>query len=111
MKYLAASVPRSVRAARLAHLRSDALLGMWHIPNPGGGFQVFDVVMQAESDFIKTKNQLASPAMGASLQQGQTNTPYILKDIKQFDVPEGTANPAQAAAAHFRKEFKLPDAS
>ncbi len=110
MKFLAASVPRSVRAARLGHLRTDAILGMWHIPNPGGGFQVFDVIMQAEADFVRTKGQLATPAMGASLQQGQTNAPYILKDIKQFDVPDGTPNPAQTAAAHFRAEFKLQTA-
>ena len=110
MKFLAASVPRSVRAARLSHLRTDAILGSWHIPNPGGGFQVFDVLMQAEGDFLRTKNQLASPAMSASLQQGQANAPYLLKDIKQIDVPDGTENPAQVAAAHFRKEFKLSSA-
>ena len=110
MKFLAASVPRSVRAARLGHLRTDAILGSWHIPNPGGGYQVFDVVMQAEAEFMRTKNHLASPAMGAALQQGQVNAPYVLKDTKQIDVPDGGENPAAAAAAFFRKEFKLPAA-
>jgi hypothetical protein len=110
MKFLAASVPRSVRSARLSHLRTDAILGSWYIQNPGGGIQVFDVVMQAEVDFVRTKNQLASPAMGASLQQGQASAPYVLKDIKQLDLPDGTDNPTQVAAAHFRLEFKLPAA-
>ena len=102
MRFLAASVPRSVRAARLAHLRTDAVLGSWNIPNPGGGFQVFDVIMQAEADFMRTKGQLASPAMNATLQQGQANAPYMLKDIKQVEAAD-----SGAAAAHFRKEFKL----
>lgn len=101
MKFLAASVPRSVRAARLNHLRGDAIIGMWHISNPGGGFQVFDVVMQAEADFLRTKNQLAAPQMNATLQQGGASTPYILKDVREFEGED-----AQAAAAHFRREFK-----
>lgn len=107
MKFLAASVPRSVRAARLGHLRMDALIGVRSIPNPGGGFQVFDIIMQAEADFARTKNHLASPSMGSSLQQGQANAPYLLRDIRQIDVPDGEANPREAAAAHFRREFNL----
>ncbi len=102
MKFLAASVPRSVRSARLGHLRTDAIIGMWHIPNPSGGFQVFDVVMQAEADFMHTKNHLATPAMNAALQQGNASAPYILKDIKEIDAPD-----AAAAIAHFKREFKI----
>ena len=106
MKYLAASVPRSVRAARLGHLRTDAILGTWYIQNPGGANQVFDVIMQEEADFMRTKNHLAAPAMNASLQQGQANAPYVLKDIKLLEVPDDD-EARQAATAHFRKEFKI----
>ena len=102
MKYLAASVPRAVRVARLGHLRMDAIIGMWHIPNPGGGFQVFDVVMQIEPDFLRTKNHLATPAVNPNMQQATVNAPYVLKDTKEVDAPD-----AAAAAAHFKKEFKL----
>jgi hypothetical protein len=70
VKFYAASVPRSVRAARLGHLRTEVIIGTWYIQNPGGANQVFDVVMQPEAEFLRTKNHLASPAMNASLQQG-----------------------------------------
>ena len=106
MRFLAASVPRSVRAARLGHLRTDAILGHWHIANAGGGFLVFDVIMQAEADFLRTKNHLAAPTMDIA-QLGKPNPPYVLKDTKQFDVSDGEANPAEIAAAYFRQEFKL----
>ena len=106
MKYLATSVPRSVRSSRLGHLRTDAIIGTWHIPNPAGGFQVFDVLMQGEADFIRTKNLLGAPSANPSM-PGQMHPPYVLKDIRQLDVPESDPNPQQTAAAHFRAEFKI----
>jgi hypothetical protein len=111
MKYYAASVPRTMRAARLGHLRTDAVLGCWFFKSAGGSNQVFDVIMLPEAEFARAKNQLIAPAMGSVLQQqGQPTAPYILKDIKEIDVPEGDPNPAQTAAAHFRKAFNLQSA-
>jgi len=104
--YYAASVPRSVRTARLAHLRGDAIIGMWFVPS-GAGNQVFDVIMLPEAEFLRVKNQLATPAMGATLQQGQGAAPYVPKDVKNFTVPENDPTPAATAAAYFRKEFKV----
>jgi hypothetical protein len=101
MKYLAASVPRAVRVARLGHLRMDAIIGMWHIANPGGGFQVFDVVMQVEADFLRTKNHLAAPAVNPAMNQASVNAPYVLREIKEVEAPD-----VATAAAHFKKEFK-----
>ena len=106
MKFYAASVPRSIRTGRLGHLRSDAIIGTWYIQNPGGANQVFDVVMQEEAEFMRTKNHLASPNMNASLQQGAANAPFVLKDIKLLEVAESD-NALQMATAHFRKEFKI----
>lgn len=107
MKFLAASVPRSVRTARLGHLRTDAIIGVWYIQNPGGGNQVFDVIMQEESEFMRTKTHLATPNMNAAMQQGQANAPYVLKDIKQIELSENDSDPLQKAVIHFRKEFKI----
>lgn len=107
MKFYAASVPRSVRTSRLSHLRSDVIVGSWNVQNPNGSYQTFDVIMQQEADFVKTKSQLAAPPATTSLAtQGQPPTAYVLRDIRQVDVPEDDANPAQTAAEHFRKEFK-----
>jgi hypothetical protein len=107
MKYFAASVPRSVRAARLGHLRTDAIVGTWYIQNPGGANQVFDVIMQEEAEFLRTKNYLASPPVNPSPERANANAPYMLKDVKLLEVPEQDANAKQTAVAHFRKEFKI----
>jgi hypothetical protein len=108
MKFMAASVPRHVRSTRLSHLRGDAVIGSWHIPNPAGGFQVFDVVMQAETDFMRMKNHLSTlTPMGVSPEAGKLPVTYMLRDTKEIDVPDSDLNPAQTAAAYFKREFKV----
>lgn len=102
MKLYAASVPRSVRTARLGHLRGDAIIGSWSTQNPNGSYQVFDVVMQAEAEFLRTKNYLASPPASMSVQTGQPTAPYVLRDIKQVE-----AEDHDSAVAYFRTEFKI----
>lgn len=88
-------------------MRTDAIIGSQHVPLAGGTFQVFDVIMQPEAEFMSTKMRLASPAVQPLLQQGQMNTAYVVKDIRQFEVPDGTAGAAEMARAHFKNEFKL----
>jgi hypothetical protein len=108
MKFCAASVPRAVRSAKLGHLPTNAIIGMWHIANPRGGFQVFDVVMQLENDFRRMQNHLATlTPMGTSPESGKMNLVYAVKDVKEIEIPDGTPDAAKIAADHFRQLFKV----
>jgi hypothetical protein len=106
MKFFAASIPRNVRTAKLGHLPVNSFIGTWHIPNPRGGFQVFDVLMLPEADFMRAKNHLATiTPMGTSPHANQMNLVFAIKDAKECE-----ASAAVEAAAYFRPLFKIAEA-
>jgi hypothetical protein len=107
-KYLAASIPRSIRAARLRQVRLESIIGSWHRESSPGQFLVYDVVMLPEQEFIRMRAALASTTQGTpSLQQSSVVPPYIPTDTKEFIVPAGEADAFAFAKQHFVQEFKL----
>ncbi|MBV8060945.1 MAG: hypothetical protein JO126_09305 [Alphaproteobacteria bacterium] len=105
--FAAASVPRHIRSTRLAYIPVNAVIGCWSYKDAAGYAQNFDVIMLPADAFVKMRNYLASPPMGAALQQGNMAAPYLLKDAKEVRVPADTTNPALLAAEHFRQAFNL----
>ncbi|MDR3425137.1 MAG: DnaJ domain-containing protein [Alphaproteobacteria bacterium] len=106
--YMAASIPRSIRAARLGYLPLQAIIGCRFIKKENDLNLVFDIVMLPEDQFLRAKFYLSVPdMMGADLHSGRFMPPYILRDIKEIIVPADEADPEKYAKAYFKKEFRL----
>lgn len=105
--FAAASVPRHVRSTRLAYIPMKAIIGCWTYKDAAGFSQNFDVIMLPADAFVKMRNYLATPPMGAALQQGNMSAPYLLKDVKEVRIPASTPEPELVAAEHFRPLFNL----
>ena len=108
VKYMAASVPRHIRVARLSHLRLNSIIGSWFVNNEKGSNYVFDVLMLSEREFMRARTYLGAPAIAnPALEAGRFAPPYVLKDIKEVFVPMDEPDPESYAKAHFAKEFNL----
>jgi len=106
--YFAASIPRSVRSARLSHLPVGYIIGSWHIEVKNDLNQVFDVIMLPEKEFNRARMYLGAPTVvDPSLSRGGVTPPYVPKDTKQVVVPEGEADPRAFAKEYFLREFNL----
>ncbi|HUY69133.1 MAG TPA: hypothetical protein VMV79_07515 [Alphaproteobacteria bacterium] len=104
--YMAASVPRFIRTARLSHLPLNTIIGYWFTKAADNSHYVFDVIMLPALEFLRTKSYLAVPDTASpSLQAGKFAPPYIPKDVKEVTVPSDEADPESFARAHFIKEF------
>lgn len=110
VKFMAASIPRYIRNARLPHVGTHAVIGSRLIRTRMGQGLVYDVLMLPEQEFIRAKLYL-------SLTQGQNSsleltmsklTPaYTPMDTKIVIVPFAEMNPYEYARKYFLKEFKL----
>jgi hypothetical protein len=107
-KYMAASIPRSIRTARLGYLPVQTIIGRHFTQKENDINLIFDVVMLPEEQFIRAKAYLAMPeALGAHLQYGKFSPAYTPRDTKEIIVPPGEANPEKFARDYFVKEFGL----
>jgi hypothetical protein len=107
-KYLAAFLPRSIRAARLDYLPARTIIGYKVTKKPGDLNLVFDCIMLPEDQFVRARSYLAAPdVMGAALGQGKFSPPYILKDIKEIVVSAGEDDPEEFAKNYFLKVFGI----
>ena len=111
VKYMAASVPRHIRVARLSHVRLNSVIGSWFVNNEKGSNYVFDVLMLSEKEFMRARTYLGAPAIAnPALEAGRFAPPYVLKDTKEVSVPANELDPESYAKAHFVKEFNLAGA-
>ena len=107
-KYLAASVPRSVRTARLSYLPPNAIIGCWFTQIENQLNFIYDVVMLPEVQFTRAKSYLAAPETAIpSLQYGKFSPPYILTDLKTVTVPPEESDPYLYAKTYFLLQFDL----
>ncbi len=107
-KYLAASIPRSVRTARLGHLPLDKIIGCHFIEQSEGANLTFDVIMLPEAEFIRARSYLTVPNMaGMGLDRAKFAPPYIPKDVKEVVVPDDHPDPVNFAKNYFIKAFGL----
>jgi len=105
-KYFAASVPRSIRTARLSHLPLRTVIGFRAIARPNDISLIMDIIMLPEDQFVRAKSWLSAPeTVLPALQYGKFSPPYILKDTKEVLVPEGEQDPENFAKEYFKKEF------
>lgn len=108
VKYLAASIPRYIRNARLSYLSIHAVIGSRLIRHKGSQGLVYDVIMLPEQEFMRARLYL-------SLAQGQTSsleltmsklTPaYTPMDTKAVVAPGAERAAWEFARAHFLKAF------
>lgn len=105
-RYIAASIPRHIRASRAPWLRRDAVIGC--VKHPSG--MVYDVVMLPAADFVRLRNRLAAQSVGlATLERGAMDAPYIPQDVKEMTVLPSESDPRLVAVRYFRNVFRLPD--
>lgn len=104
LRYMAASIPRFIRYARLAHLPAHAVIGSWQ-----QGTLTYDVVMLAEKEFHAARTHLASAApISAHVGLQSLIAPaFAPRDTKSF-VPLGKGPAAiEEARAFFKQAFHL----
>jgi hypothetical protein len=109
VKYMAASVPRFIRAARLFYLGRDSIIGSRMVRSPGThhGY-VYDIIMLPEMEFKRARLRLSMEGYGLlELTMSKLTPPYIPIDTKEIIVPAGEADPAAFARLHFMAEFDL----
>ncbi len=106
--FMAASVPRYLRTARLPYLPLDAVLGSWTVEGGGDIGVTFDVIMLPEADFQRAKtrlgvSQLESPALRrASLTGG-----FVPQDVRIVEIAASMPHPARRAALRLISKFRL----
>lgn len=106
MKYVAASIPRFIRTARLSHVPVNCVIASWHIPQENDINFIYDIVMLPEREFLRARMHMATPdSVNPAYQRGRFSPTYIPRDVKTVTVPDGEANPAQYARDYFLKEF------
>ena len=107
-RYLAGSVPRSLRASRLSYLPLDAVIGSWSIENPRDLNQTFDVIMLPELDFRRAQYRLAEGQLSTpALQRGTLQVAYSIKDIRVVAVPADISDPYRHALGQLAQLFDL----
>ncbi len=107
-KYMAASVPRSIRTARLSYLPPHVIIGHGSVKRENDITYIYDYFMLPEDQFLRAKGYLSAPEIiNPILQYGKFNPPYILKNTKEVFVPEGVRDAEAYARDYFRKEFGI----
>ncbi len=107
-KYLAASIPRSVRAARLSYLPRATIIGSHVTKREKDLNLIFDVIMLPEDQFLRARSWLSVPELvNAQLSRDSFAPPYVLQNVHEVIVPAGQADPEGFAAAHFKKIFRV----
>lgn len=110
-RYMAGSVPRSLRQSRLGHIPFSSVIGSKHQRGKYGGNLVFDIIMLPEPEFVRMKGtvgvrQVVGPAFkaDASFQPG-----FVIQDQRFVVVPEDALDQEAYARTHFIKEFGLEE--
>jgi hypothetical protein len=110
-RYMAASIPRYIRTARLGYLRLDCIIGSWFIEAENDLNYVFDVIMLPEREFVRARLYLGVPDTGSlNLERGRFMPAYVPKDVKTVIIPSGEPDAAAYAKKYFVKEFGLDKA-
>lgn len=110
-KYMAASVPRSVRQQRLGYLPAKCIIGSRVLKGNGGANLYYDVVMLPEPEFVRMRTSMGlqitqAPTMGGALSSAAT-----LADTKHVVVPEEESDAEAYARNHFIAAFGLAAAN
>lgn len=110
-KFVAASVPRSIRQQRLSHLPLSCIVGSHFIQGADGSNLVFDVIMLPPPEFQRIRTgvgirQVLGPAFNVTnaFQPG-----FVMQDTKEVVVPADIPNQEAFAKAYFIKAFGLED--
>lgn len=110
-RYMAASVPRSLRQQRLGHLPASSIIGSKHQRGKDGGNIIYDIIMLPEPQFVRMKGnvgmqQVANPGLraGADFQPG-----FVMQDTKTVTAPDDALDAEAFARTHFIKEFGLEE--
>ena len=108
-KYMAASVPRSLRQTRLSYLPQSCLIGSRFLRGDSGDNLVYDIVMLPVKDFQRMRANVGLQHVFApALRPSSEITPaYIPQDIKEVVVPAGEADPLGYAKSVFAVLFGL----
>jgi len=105
-KYVAASVPRFIRTARLSHVPVSCVIGSWHVMQENDVNYIYDIIMLPEREFLRARMHLSTPTVASpALQRGGFSPSYIPKDMKSVVVPSDEPHPERYAKEHFLREF------
>jgi|GEM_PF-2488197 hypothetical protein len=105
-RYMAASIPRFVRTARLGHLPLDCVIACWFVKRDKDINLVYDIIMLPEREFLRARAHLGTPnVITPTLQRGGVSSPYVPQDTKVVTVSADEPNPEYFARNYFRKEF------
>ncbi|HUY67791.1 MAG TPA: DnaJ domain-containing protein [Alphaproteobacteria bacterium] len=111
LTFMAGSVPRSIRTARLGYLRLNCIIGCWYVTAANGGHYVYDIIMLPAREFMRAKAHLAAPDFSytPALRLGRFDPVYQMLDVKKIEVPDDAADPETYARAFFQEAFNLDD--
>jgi hypothetical protein len=105
-KYMAASVPRFLRVARLSYLPLQSVIGCWYIERRNDVHYIFDIIMLPADQFMRAKSYLGVPDAAAPTLSRSIATSYVLKDTKEIIVPDNEVKPEIYARDYFLTLFK-----
>lgn len=110
-RFIAASVPRSLRQQRLGHLPASAIIGSKHQRGKDGGNLVYDIVMLPEPQFVRMKSNVGmQQVVSPGLRAGSDFQPsFVMQDTKTVTVPADAVDQEAFARNHFIKEFGLEE--
>lgn len=110
-RFMAASVPRSLRQQRLGHLPASSIIGSKHQRGKDGGNLVHDIIMLPEPQFVRMKGNVGmQQVVSPGLRAGSDFQPsFVMQDTKTVTVPADAVDQEAFARHYFIKEFGLEE--
>lgn len=110
-RFMAASVPRSLRQQRLGHLPFQTIIGSKHQRGADGGNLIYDIIMLPEPEFVRMKTNVGiRQVMGPALKSDASFQPgFVMQDTRTVVAPADAIDQEAFARAHFIKEFGLEE--
>lgn len=104
--YMACSVPRFVRTARLSYLPPHTIITSYLVRTAGSNGIMYDVIMLPEQEFKRARYYLSGEVSGApQLTLGKSSAVFIPFDTRQVRV-KAVAQHAQSARDYFLPLFQ-----
>jgi len=108
-KFMAGTVPRFLRQARLAYLPSRCVIGSRLTVGANGANLYFDIVMLPEPEFVRMRSNVGlQHVVAPALKAGPTFNPgFVIVDARYVVVPDEEPDPETYARNYFITLFGL----
>src|ERR1043166_9532640 len=101
-RYVAASVPRYIRLARLPYLSANSVIGSWRAKQGNNDSLIYDVIMLRPVEFNRARVNLGLQNPGSpTLDMSKMTPAYIPLDVREVLIPKDETNPHAFARKSF----------